>query len=610
MKPMHLFTAAIAASLAACGGGPGSSTADPIRLAPFACGNFATPIHEIQGRGATSPRLGHVVDVEGVVTGNFQEGLGGFFIEAPAAARDADPATSDGLFVLVPERREEVRAGRLLRIRASVTEAGDAEGGRGLTALHAVSELVVCGVGELPERVVVDAPPPDWERFEGMRVAMPGPVTVTGNAELLRFGRVDVSLAGRLYQPSEVARPGAPARAVADANARARIALDDNLEIEHPRRIWWIDPMPSARAPWRVGTELDGIAGIVDQRLGGYRVQLTDRPAAVRQAERPAAAPDVGGDLRIASFNVENFFNGNGRGGDFPTPRGTDSVRAFRQQRDKVVATLAGLRADVVALQEIENDGWGEDSAIADLVDALNRALGRDGDYRIVRPATEQLGKDQIKVGLIYRESRVRLVGEPAAYEQGAFVDRNRVPLAATFEPVDGGVPFTVVSNHFKSKGGCEEASGGDRDQSDFQACWNDTRRQAARELVEWLQTDPTGSGNDHVLVTGDLNAYGLEDPIRLMVDRGYRDVVAQHAGEGAYSYVWRGESGRLDHALASASLAARVTGAAEWHVNADELDVFGWANERVPDRVRRQADPGAIRSSDHDPLLVGLRRE
>jgi predicted extracellular nuclease len=433
---------------------------------------------------------------------------------------------------------------------------------------------------------------------------------VTGNAELLRFGRIDVSLAGRLYQPSEVARPGTPARAVADANARARIALDDNLEIEHPRRIWWIDPMPSARAPWRVGTELDGVTGIVDQRLGSYRVQLTGRPAAVRQAERPAAPPEVGGDLRVASFNVENFFNGNGRGGDFPTPRGADSVRAFRQQRDKIVATLAKMRADVVALQEIENDGWGEDSAIADLVRALNRTLGRDGDYRVVRTATEQLGKDQIKVGLIYRESRVRLVGEPAAYEQGAFIERNRVPLAATFEPLDGGVPFTVVSNHFKSKGSCEEASGGDRDQGDFQGCWNDTRRRAARELVEWLATDPTGSRSDQVLILGDLNAYALEDPIRLMVDRGFRDVVAQHAGKGPYSYVWRGESGRLDHALASASLAARVTGAQAWHINADELDVFGWANERVPDRLRRLTDPGAIRSSDHDPLLVGLRRD
>jgi len=610
MKPLHLITVGIAASLAACGGGPGSSTADPIRLAPFACGNFATPIHEIQGRGAASPRLGHVVDVEGIVTGNFQEGLGGFFIEAPAAARDADPATSEGLFVLVSERRDEVRTGRLLRIRASVTEAGDAEGGRGLTALHAVSELVVCGDGELPEPVIVEAPPPDWERFEGMRIVMPGPVTVTGNAELLRFGRIDVSLAGRLYQPSEVARPGTPARAVADANARARIALDDNLEIEHPRRIWWIDPMPSARAPWRVGTELDGVTGIVDQRLGSYRVQLTGRPAAVRQAERPAAPPEVGGDLRVASFNVENFFNGNGRGGDFPTPRGADSVRAFRQQRDKIVATLAKMRADVVALQEIENDGWGEDSAIADLVRALNRTLGRDGDYRVVRTATEQLGKDQIKVGLIYRESRVRLVGEPAAYEQGAFIERNRVPLAATFEPLDGGVPFTVVSIHFKSKGSCEEASGGDRDQGDFQGCWNDTRRRAARELVEWLATDPTGSRSDQVLILGDFNAHALEDPIRLMVDRGFRDVVAQHAGEGPYSYVWRGESGRLDHALASASLAARVTGAQAWHINADELDVFGWANERVPDRLRRLTDPGAIRSSDHDPLLVGLRRD
>lgn len=608
MTPVRFLVLMAVACLAACDAGPGGSNAASVRLVPFACGNLTTPMHEIQGSRGTSPRLGHVVDVEGVVTGNFQQGLGGFFIEAPIAARDADAATSEGLFVLVPEPREEVRPGRLLRIRASVTEVGD--GDRGLTALHAISEIEVCADGELPEPVAVDAPPSDWERYEGMRITLPGPVTVTGNADLLRFGRLDVSLAGRLYSPTEVARPGAPARAIAEANARARIALDDNLEIEHPRRVWWLDPKPSASAPWRVGTVIEGVTGIVDQNLGRYRIQLTERPTVAQQAERPAAPPDVGGDLRIASFNVRNFFNGNGAGGDFPTPRGADSVRAFRQQGKKAIATLAALRADVVALQEIENDGWGADSAIAELVDMLNRELGRDGDYRFVRSATELLGKDQIKVGLIYRQSRVRIVGEPASHEQGAFIDLSRVPLAATFEPVDGGAPFTVVSNHFKSKGGCEEASGGDRDQGDFQSCWNDARRRAARELIDWLATDPTGVGTGQVLILGDLNAHGLEDPVRLMVDRGWQDLIAAHAGTGPYSYVWRGESGRLDHALASPELATRVTGAAGWHVNADELEVFGWANDRVPERVRRQSDPGAFRSSDHDPLLVGLRRE
>lgn len=608
-RPIAL-TAAVVVGLVACDHGPGGTSADPVRLVPFACGNLTTPIHEIQGRSGVSPKVGDVVDVEGVVTGNFQEGLGGFFIESPVGARDADASTSEGLFVLVAKRRDEVRAGRLLRIRASVTEFGETDGDRGLTALNAVSELVVCGDGELPEPPLVDAPVADWEVYEGMRVSLPGPVTVTGNSDLLRFGRVDVSLAGRLYSPTEVARPGAPARAVADANAKARIALDDNLEIEHPRRVWWLEPRPTAAAPWRVGTELEGVDGIVDQNMGRYRVQLTGRPSAVRQAERPDGPPDVGGDLRIASFNVRNFFNGNGQGGDFPTPRGADTVRAFRQQRDKVVATLAAMRADVVALQEIENDGWGEDSAIVDLVDSLNRKLGRDGDYRFVRSATEQLGKDQIKVGLIYRESRVRVLGQPASLESGVFIELSRVPLAATFEPVEGGVPFTVVSNHFKSKGGCEEASGGDRDQRDFQGCWNEARRRSARELLEWLETDPTGSGSDQTLIIGDLNAHGFEDPVRLIVDRGWQDLVATKVGVGAYSYVWRGESGRLDHALASAPFVARVSGVAEWHINADELDLFGWSNENVPERVRRQADPGAFRSSDHDPLLVGLRRE
>lgn len=593
-------------ALLACEGSPGSSTANPVRLAPFACGNFSTPIHDIQGSGEASPRPGTLVDVEGVVTGNFQQGLGGFFIEAPAAARDANAKTSEGLFVVIEAPRDEVRPGRLVRIRGSVVEGGGDEREAGLTAVTAVADIALCGDGELPEPVLIDTAQADWEAVESMRITLPGPLTVTGNRELLSQGKLEVSLSGRLFQPTEVALPGGPAREVGAADARAMIALDDNLNVNNPRRIWWLAPAISAQAPWRVGSTLGGVAGIVDHREGEFRLQLTAAPASVTQAARPEAPPEVPGDLRIVSFNVENFFNGNGRGGDFPTARGADSVRAFRQQQRKIVASLAALRGDVVALQELENDGWDAQSAIVSLIDALNAELGRDGDYQAVRTDTERLGKDQIKVGLIYRSSRVRLLGAPATYEQGAFVDRNRVPLAATFEPADGGEAFTVAVNHFKSKGGCEEAGNGDRDQGDDQGCWNATRIEAARELTAWLATNPTAAPNDALLITGDLNAYGREDPIRLIVDRGFRDLFAGQQGAN-YSFVFRGKSGRLDHALANPAFAARVVGAAKWHINADELELFGYPADRTPDRLRRLADRGVFRSSDHDPLLIGI---
>jgi predicted extracellular nuclease len=168
--------------------------------------------------------------------------------------------------------------------------------------------------------------------------------------------------------------------------------------------------------------------------------------------------------------------------------------------------------------------------------------------------------------------------------------------MAQSFRAGDGPV-FTVVANHFKSKG-CGEAAGPEADQQDGQGCWNPTRSESARRLDTWLRSDPTRSGSDLAMIVGDLNAYTMEDPIRLLTESGWRDAFAGDAAP--YSYVFDGQTGRLDHALLSPGLAARLAGAAEWHSNADEPTARGY-RERPQDR-------GPWRSSDHDPLVVGLR--
>lgn len=594
-----------AALLAACDGGPGSSAADPVVLPAFACGERATALHDLQGAGPRSRFEGVVVDAEGVVTANLQTGLGGFFLQAPDAEHDADPTTSEAVFVRTGEPRREIKPGLRVRVRASVEDGADERGG--LTTLTAVSELATCGSAPLPAVVVVTEPPPDWERYEGMRLELPGPLTVTGNHELLRFGRVDVSLAGRLYVPTERFPPGPEARELAAANARAALTLDDNRESENPSRIWWLRQPVANPRPWRVGSTLSGVQGVLDERDGRHRLQLGEAPAEVVQAARPEQPPEVAGALRVVSFNLLNWFNGDGRGGGFPTPRGADDATEAARQRDKLVAALAALRPDVAALMEVENDGYAADAALPQLVDALNRALGRDGDYRWVDPGVPRLGGDEITVALVYRAGRVSAVGAPARLDSGAFATLNRVPLAQAFEPAGGGARFTVVANHWKSKGGCEDAQGADVDRGDGQGCWNARRVDAARELSDWLAGDPTGSGSPDVLVTGDLNSHGEEDPIRLLRQRGYVDVLAQHAGRDAYSFVFGGRSGRLDHALASPSLALRIAGAAEWHANADELTVFDYATAYKSPKRRAlyRADP--FRASDHDPLIVGI---
>jgi predicted extracellular nuclease len=590
--------------LTACDTGPSGLGADPVRLPAFGCGERTTPIGAIQGSGPRSPFEGVVVDAEGVITVK-APGLGGFFLQAPAAEADADEASSEGLFVRLAEPRRDLKVGMRVRVRGTVIE-GEEGAASAFTQLAVPSELAICGEGARPEPLAISTPPLDWERFEGMRVALPGPATVVSNWDLLRFGRADVSLAGRLYQPTERHAPGPEARGLAEANARAQLVVDDLQESEDPTRIAWVGPRPTAARPWRVGTELDGLAGVIDERDGRHRLHVTTPPAAVRQAPRPAQPPVVGGSHTVAAFNLLNWFNGDGRGSGFPTTRGAATPEQAQRQREKLVAAIAQMQPDIVALMELENDGHGEDSAIAQLLVALNRALA-DGDYRLVDPGVEQLGGDEIKVGLIYRSGRMREAGKPAFLDTGAFAGFNRVPLAQAFEPVDGGARVVVVANHWKSKGGCDEAGPPDSDRDDGQGCFNARRVDAARELVDWLATDPTGAGADSALIVGDLNAHGEEDPLRLLRQRGYVDTLAQFAGESAYSFVYNGLSGRLDHALASPALAPRITGAAEWHINADELTAFDY---RVANRGLRRpslyvADP--FRSSDHDPLVVGL---
>ena len=130
----------------------------------------------------------------------------------------------------------------------------------------------------------------------------------------------------------------------------------------------------------------------------------------------------------------------------------------------------------------------------------------------------------------------------------------------------------------------------------------------AANDLTAWLATDPTGSGDPDFLIVGDLNAYAKEDPITAIRNAGYTNLIEQFLGTLAYSYVFMGQSGYLDHALASSSLVSQVAGAAEWHINADEPIILDYNTEfKSPEQVNSLYGPEPYRSSDHDPVVVGL---
>ncbi len=151
-------------------------------------------------------------------------------------------------------------------------------------------------------------------------------------------------------------------------------------------------------------------------------------------------------------------------------------------------------------------------------------------------------------------------------------------------------------------------ATRGDPDTGDGQGNCNLTRLAAAIAEANWLATDPTSSGDPDFLLIGDFNAYLMEDPITALQSAGYMDLIDTFVGADAYSFVFQGQSGYLDHALSNPSLTSQVAGTTEWHANADEPIVLDYNTEfKSPNHVITLYAPDAYRSSDHDPLIVGL---
>jgi predicted extracellular nuclease len=573
------------------------------------CGDPATFIHAVQGSGLTSPMNGATnVSIEGIVVGDYQGAgqLSGFFVQEEDSDADTDPATSEGIFVF--NTSFPVSVGDKVRVKGTVTEFLTT--GVTLTELTSVSSVLVCSAGNSVAATTVTLPVAtiaDWERYEGMLINIQQDLTVTDNFTLGRFGEVGLSVNGRLLNPTNITTPGAAAIAQQDLNDRSRILLDDGNGQQNIDPTLYPAPGLSASNTLRLGYKVSGLTGVLEQRFGLYRVQPVEPVSFSPDNPRTAAPGSVGGTLKVASLNVLNYFNGNGTGGGFPTSRGADTTTEFTRQRNKIVSAITTINADIVGLIEIENDAT-PNSAIEDLVGGLNAATA-PGTYAFID--TGVVGTDEIRVAIIYKPATVSPAGSPAILNSSVdplFIDtKNRPALAQTFSQISTGAKFTLVVNHFKSKGSdCNDI--GDPDTGDGQGNCNVTRTKAATALVNWLATDPTNSNDTDFLIVGDLNSYAKEDPIAVITSAGYTNLIESFVGAEAYSFLFDGQSGYLDHALASTSMAAQVAGATEWHINADEPVVLDYNVEfKTANQLNTFYDPGPYRASDHDPLVVGL---
>ncbi|PRE43674.1 ExeM/NucH family extracellular endonuclease [Burkholderia multivorans] len=564
------------------------------------CGGSATPIADIQGPGAPSPLAGQNVSIEAVVTADFggTDGFGGFFVQQADPQRRNQPGVSEGLFVYAPKAR--AKAGDLVHVTGKVEEK------YGQTQLTLSGAIAVCANGQTVTPATLTLPvesPNAFAAYEGMLVRLPQTLTVTDNYELGRYGSVLLSN-GRLRTPTSVVPPS-QAQTQIDANARNRLILDDGSNKQNPASVPYPAPQLSAANTLRTGYTVRDVQGVLEVRYGAWRVQPVPGAAAPTFDARAnprtnAPARDPHANLRVASFNVLNYFNGNGLGGGFDDPnnRGAKTYQEFQRQEAKIVSALKALDADVIGLMEIQNNGYGELSAVRQLAAKLG------GAWRVVDPGTSRLGGDAIAVAMIYDSRKVEPVGRAATL---AIDDKNRQPLAQSFRRIGGKQALTIVVNHLKSKN-CPDAANDDLDQGDGQGCWNPTRTRAAAKLADWLAGTPTGVAGQGVLLIGDFNSYTYEDPIRLLESRGYRNLVSRWIGANAYSYVYNGEAGYLDHALASLPLASHVKAVHEWHINADEPVALQYTLAyKSAEQQQTYYAPDAYRSSDHDPVLIDI---
>lgn len=561
------------------------------------CDLDVVTVGSVQGAGALSPVAGATVRVQGLVVGDFQSGgFEGYYVQD---AGDGDPATSDGVFVYHPGG-PAVSVGDVVNVAGVVKEFGTTGATDQLTEI-AAGDIEVCATGvALPEAAPLTLPSTAERReaLEGMRVTLPQSLVVLEYFEFGRYGTIDLGLS-RQYQPTALHAPGSPeAIALAAKNLEERITLDDGRSIQNPDPA--IHPNGDEFAldnTFRGGDLVTNATGVLDYRFDAWGLQPT-QGADVQSANPREASPEVGGALKVASFNVLNYFTTL----TGPDARGASNDVEFARQEAKIVSALAEIDADVFGLIEIENNG----TALAALTAALNERLGSDVyDYVETGP----IGTDVIATALIYKPAVVSPVGDFALMDESKDArwldDYNRPGLTQTFADA-AGATVTVVVNHLKSKGS-DCAAVGDPTDPDGQGNCNGVRTQAAAALADWLATDPTGQGAGRELIIGDLNSYTREDPIRELTTAGFTDLRALFGGAGAYSYVFDGQLGYLDYALAGGDLVDEVTGASAWHINADETSLLDYDMDFKQDAQDALWASDAFRSSDHDPIVVGL---
>ncbi len=509
------------------------------------------PIAAIQGPGMASPYVRTWASTEGVVTAIFPD-LGGFWIQS--LTPDNDPATSEGLFVLMEELPITVSVGDEVIVSGKIRERSE----QTLIDPQTAADIVVVGHGlPLPAPFPLD-PPKDAasaqlydEAREGMLVSLPEAVRVVGPTT--KYGETAV-VADRWGV--DLVRRGDPTGEI--------IYLDDGSFAAYETR----EELPYFA---EVGDRILTASGPLAFTYGHYKIEPTELPRIIHE-ERPLPALEGAGpnEISLATFNAENFF-------DFKPPNPSSppmpTVREYHRKLKKVADAIVRMGAPtILGLEEIENIGVLEDLS-------AEPALA-DYDYTpILIEGTDSRGID---VGFLVRGDVAEVEGASAHPAPGGLTSRPPLLITVTVHLEEGDERLYVIVNHFTSMGGGVEAT---EPRRVAQAAWN-------LELVKrLLQADPQAM----VAVMGDLNAYYDAPTLDTLREGGLLHVYEAVEGERPFTYIYQGEAETLDHILVTPPLFDHLTRVEALHIDA-------------PFTLPPEEDETARRTSDHDPLVATFR--
>lgn len=258
-----------------------------------------------------------------------------------------------------------------------------------------------------------------------------------------------------------------------------------------------------------------------------------------------------------------------------------DITKTTKQK--KINSALTLIDADILGLIEIE----GQEATRKRVAELLNSTL-KHRNYNYIK---ETKGSEESQtVVFVYDSKRIKPLGSVQ------YIDRrvsNRKKMMC-FELISTGERFIYSVNHFKAKTG--GGTGGNADIGDGQGGWNADRKEEAQAVIDEYKRWSRQIGENDILLMGDLNALGKEDPITLLKDNGMTDLHRRFHADSSYSYMHQQLAGYLDHALCNNSMYPQVTGMMVLHCNSDEV------------RNKSASEENMFTASDHDPVVVGLK--